>query len=648
MWEDLLKSIWGDAEGWAITACILDDKFRHRAYRYPDDLDVLLSDLRGYNTWGNIYFYPIITPEGERKKEDIKETSVLWIDKDAGSVSDLQPRPTICWETSEDKYQAIWKLAEPISADRAERINRYLTYKLGGDRGCWDIAHILRVPGSRNYKYDPPHEGTILWTEGPIYNVKELEPTEREVERLQREVKEANVPNIPDNLPSYSEVITEYGSIIPKAVWKILNEVPDEDADWSKQLWKMERLLLQAKVPVEAVFVLARDSNWNKYARDDRPDEHLWQEIWKAQMEEDTKEEEQEERRLKWMGLRDLLVLTERPEWLVEGVWMESNVGWIAGVGKSFKSVISLDLGLSIASGDDFLDTFEVKNPGPVMMVQEEDPEWRVANRIQAMAAAKGISAARLEELDDGLLIEMPSGGPVPFIAAIGSNFSFLDEEFVDELEFSLYQYKPRMVILDPWFMMTPGMDEFKSSEITAVLKTIKRWRNEFGCAVAIVHHYRKGSGQSHERLYGSQALYAWSENTLFVDRDKKSNLVKVERDIKDADYAETQDFNVSFHDISSKYIFNVLDEAPKDSSDTILAFLREKPVGTQITKAEISEALGLSGKTTRKRMRELDEAGRVQLKRVGRGGKMAIITMPELYKMEGVEADVSQYEVDN
>ena len=643
MWQDLLERIWGDTEGWAITAVIKGDKYRQRSYRYPDQLDVLTSDLRGYNSWGSVYFYPIITEDGERKKDHVDEVPLLWIDKDKGDPSELKPRPTICWETSEGKCQAVWLLAESISPERAEKVNRYLAYRLGGDRGCWDIAHILRVPGSKNYKYDPPQDGVLLWDDGPEYTIEELEPTEHDIDLIkERMTDEKDIPDLPNDLPEYHEVITKWGSVIPQAAWKLLNQKPTEDDDWSKQLWKMERLLLQAKIPIESVFVIVRESNWNKYARDNRPDLDLWKDVWKAHAEDEVVEKEKEkEGKLQWMGLRDLLVFTEEPTWLVEGAWMESNVGWIAGVGKSFKSVISLDLGLSVASGDDFLGQFKVNNPGPVMMIQEEDPPQRMANRVQAMCGAKGIGDVHVEELEDGIYVEMPSDSQIPFLASIGSGFSFLDGDVLQELENALYQFKPRMIILDPWFMMTAGIDEFKSSEITEVLKLLKEWRNEYGCAVAVVHHYRKGKGDSYERLYGSQALYAWSENSLFVSRDKKSNLVTVQRDIKDADHTQNKDFNVTFHDISDDYIFNVVESETPESFDKVLSYLRTKPVGTQILKDDIVESAGVNEKTVRQRLHELAEKDKLIIESVGRGGKMAVITLSALYEIEGIEMDL-------
>ena len=655
MYHKFFKRVWGDTQGYVITARISGDDYKQNAYNYPEQLDILVQTLEGTKEWADVHFYPVVTRTGTRDIDAIEDMRVLWADdvgeKTGVKPEGLNPKPTICWETSQGKYQAIWLLVEPVSPARAQQLNRQLAYALGGDTGAWNITHTLRVPNTSNYKYDPPYKGVLLWDDGPEYTIERMEKILNDTD-VPSEVSQfldtlRDVPPVPDpdQLPTYEELVVRRGKDIPKPVWEIINTVPGEQDDWSGTLWKLEMLLVNSGFSAEEILVLVQHSPWDKYGRDNRPVSHLWREIWKALRNQKEKTPDPslngEVKKFDWLSLNDLLIYSKKPEWLVDQVWMQENVGWIAGVGKSFKSVISLDLALSVASGKPFLDRFEVLDPGPVLMVQEEDPTQRVANRIKAIAAAKGLTGASLKIEEDGLQFELPSNKIVPIKIAISTGFSFQDEELIEELEKDIEKYKPKMIVLDPWFMMSTGTDEFKSSEITTFLKILKKWRNDFNCAVAIVHHYRKGAGDNHTRLYGSHALYSWSENSLFVSRDRKTNTVIIDRDIKDADTTNSEGFAVRFEDISDSYKIVFTEAGAQDTVEEITRYLRTYPIGHTVPKDEIVENVSVKDRAVRVRLHELAEQNKVSLEFKGQGGKLYVTTLANLFDMNRTEMEV-------
>jgi len=637
MWERLLQRIWGETDGWAAIARTTHEEgsFRQKFYKYPGQLHLLISDLEVWSKWASVYFCPALLKEQKKTKENVIESRVIWIDYDRSDIESVQPRPTLCWRTSKGKHQAVWLLKEPVSPRRGEETNKYMAYQLDGDTGSWDMHHYLRMPGSKNFKYDPPQNGKLLWDDGPSYDIEDLEPTKQDIEYIKEELNTPNIPNIPNALPTYQEVITREGKKIPRTVWNRLNEKPTPDEDWSEVLWQIERLLLEAGLSPEDVFVIARESPWNKYKRDSRSDEELWRDVHKAASEGQAAPGDG----LNWMSLPEILAYTDRPEWLVDGVWMQEAVGWIVGTAKSYKSVTSLDLALSVASGEPFLGKYEVKNPGPVLMIQEEDPAWRVAPRVSSICEAKNIATPKMFDDGDSTILEIPGSDPVPMYAAIGDGFLFQDEEMQGHLEDALDHFQPRLVIFDPWFMLSMGVDEYKSGEIAHFLDTIKKWRDQYGCAIALIHHFRKGSGQNDERIYGSGALYWWSENTLYMKRSRGSNITVMARDIKDAEHLP--DISVEFVDIMDEYSINVSEEKQSPSEDKIVAFLASAPVGADIPKKRLVEATGISDRTVRKRLKELHDQDLIMIEYKGQGGAMVIQTTPALYDMEGVEMNL-------
>jgi len=89
--------------------------------------------------------------------------------KDYGNIGDIErhiealpvPEPSVM-VLSGGGVHAYWLLKETYTTDNEDRLKaaQFLQSRwvdlVGGDKGANDLTRILRVPGSRNYKYDPP------------------------------------------------------------------------------------------------------------------------------------------------------------------------------------------------------------------------------------------------------------------------------------------------------------------------------------------------------------------------------------------------------------------------------------------------------------------------------------------------------------
>ena len=637
----LFDLLWGQREGFASLAYTSSvGKPRDKYYSWPDQKDVILEDIENLNEWTDVFFCPHLLVSPKRNKENADLVPALWVDKDKGKMTDLEPEPSIIWETSPNKWQALWLLSEPINPLDAEQYNKALDAQVGGDKQ-WYLGKLLRVPGTVNYKkeYEYPLQGKLIQAKKDlVYTTQQLDSLIQKRETaspLGEEVRlTLQAGDMPDEFPSKEEILMRYGPHIPPRAWKFLQEKPAPGDDWSEGLWALEHALLEAGLTPREAFPLVETSPWNKYYRDGRPREDLWKELNKAYYSTMEKRKSGNGH-LPWVGMNKILSSYERPTWLVEEVWMDKNVGWIAGVGKSFKSTLGLDLALSVASGRPFLDTFSVLNPGPVMVIEEEDPPWRVYNRMRAIARAKGLSYVGAELGEHYLRIwEKPQD--VPIYVLCGAGFNFADREMVETVEKDIDDIRPRMVMLDPWFMLTPGMDENKSSEMTKVLNLLKQWRDSYGCAIPIIHHYRKSGGDGQERLYGSMALYAWSENSLFVER--KKDRVVVSRDIKDAE--NIKPFAVKFSDIDDTYEFvlgkadDMLQEEQK-TIDGVARALMQFGTSSNVTLEELSSATGRSEKSVSKAVKQLEEQELAEMVRAGKGGAVFVQAKDALWDLE-------------
>ena len=131
------------------------------------------------STGANIYVAanPLRVGSRKRTKESIAFVRHLYIDIDTDGdarlaalrASDAVPAPTAILSTSTGKYQVLWRV-NGFDFERQEQTLKLLAIAFGGDPACTDCNRVLRIPGFRNCKYNPPHVVTVehpcdsIWT----------------------------------------------------------------------------------------------------------------------------------------------------------------------------------------------------------------------------------------------------------------------------------------------------------------------------------------------------------------------------------------------------------------------------------------------------------------------------------------------------
>ena len=99
-----------------------------------------------------------------RTKADIGEIRHLYLELDHDAETSLHalnnrpnvPRGNHILNTSPGKLQVVWKIRD-FSPEQAEGLQRQLAREVGADPAATDATRVLRLPGFRNHKYDPPH-----------------------------------------------------------------------------------------------------------------------------------------------------------------------------------------------------------------------------------------------------------------------------------------------------------------------------------------------------------------------------------------------------------------------------------------------------------------------------------------------------------
>lgn len=135
------------------------------------DLNGMETFLRRHEQCCNIYFgVASRRAPGNGALSGCYQLSALWVDMDFKTIAEgdawarlLRFPPSLgIVVNSGAGLHAYWLLREPVdvraAAFRIKSILRRLAHHLGGDLRSAEPAHILRVPGTLNYKYTPPRQ----------------------------------------------------------------------------------------------------------------------------------------------------------------------------------------------------------------------------------------------------------------------------------------------------------------------------------------------------------------------------------------------------------------------------------------------------------------------------------------------------------
>jgi hypothetical protein len=472
----------------------------------------------------------------------------LWADLD-----EVDPRqiddypPTIAWETSPKRYQALWLVVggDMQGASWAGRENQRMTYHLGADLAGWDTTQLLRLPGWNNHKPEyrssdgKPAPGKLLWKDGRQYLPDEF----------------GDLPEVSNGMGAVSDVLEdEIAHVDRHEVWgrvrlRVSSRVREFVAarqvagDRSEVLWEIERELADAGCSVTEIVAIVRHTVWNKFAG--RSDElrRLTTEASKAiaQRSDEANEKvlEETQERPKPTNLFALVMGLRPPKWLIRDILTEGAVGFIAGQPKSFKSWAGLDMVLSVASGQPFLGHFQVEQPGSTLYIQEEDSAPLIGSRLNKVWPGKlmdkiigdgngGLLWVPGQEVDDYPDVDAYIGNG--FVISDPAWQAWLDEILATKANGEGVGYK--LLVIDTLMMVAGDVEENRAQEMTTkVFRPLKELSRKHNIAIQLIHHMRKGDPRAGpqrggQMMLGSVANHAWAEDSMYFKLGKGGNIV--------------------------------------------------------------------------------------------------------------------------
>jgi hypothetical protein len=213
------------------------------------DIGRMLEEHEGKN----LYFCPHGFSRPRRIKQNAVAPKLLFSDMDEVDPRRTKPRPTIAIESSPGRYVGLWRTDKPIT----EELNQRLAYSIGADKNGWDFSQVLRIPGTRNYKYQGQPRVKLLWSDGPKYKVAELE---------------ASVPRMTDDAAGgvNEDAATVFKKWSPRMSFEtralLLQKKTPAPGKRSEVLFKLGNELLETGMTEDEALVLLMNCVWNKFA----------------------------------------------------------------------------------------------------------------------------------------------------------------------------------------------------------------------------------------------------------------------------------------------------------------------------------------------------------------------------------------------
>ena len=280
---------------------------------------------------------------------------------------------------------------------------------------------------------------------------------------------------------------------------------------------------------------------------------------------------------------------SDEVEWLVHELLPAASILMIAGPPKAGKTILSLNLAISCASGTQFLG--RSCQQGRVGLIQLEDPRVLIRKRLKTM----------VELPPAGLLLS--TGRPW------GADLRALLPALIIEHDLSL-------VVIDPLVLWQPGTKENSAEAMAALLYGLRNSVQDTGCAILFVHHARKAGGEHGEGIRGSSAIFGAVDVAMILHK-REGGRARLETESRFGE-VEEKAIELDTESLTWQYCGSAQDDRRSEQTFQIIDLLEAE---NGLSATEIEERLGIPKRSLSRVLKRL-EAGRVLSCMVGAASK--------------------------
>lgn len=287
------KLLFGPSTGYVCIAIKdLDGGMEHSWFHWPNEFDQMLEtiDAKSNRTAHFWFATALYEKPGDRSRQNVKASTFIHADLDECRPEYLKVPATVLVQTSEGRFQAFWRLQDPLPPTAAEEINTRIAYAhrdQGADM-CHDAGHLMRIPYTINHKYsgktDTAPVVTIIHSDNSLFRPSDFDvyPYVRALKFLE---KSNELPELPTE--SAQQIIERYAPSMDDKFYNVYYVEPPNDEDaleskWSGALWALMHYCIEAGLTKAETFVVANASACNKFKRDGKGELALWQDVNRA------------------------------------------------------------------------------------------------------------------------------------------------------------------------------------------------------------------------------------------------------------------------------------------------------------------------------------------------------------------------------
>jgi len=186
---------------------------------------------------------------------------------------------------------------------------------------------------------------------------------------------------------------------------------------------------------------------------------------------------------------------------------------------KHLKTMLEIWKGMCVATGTDFFG-FPVKRHR-VLYIGMEDTVRKLSGRVTKMKT-------HFPHIDDFKFTVLP-----------------VEQRNVAAIESLIMQLKPGLVMIDPLTQLLRRED--KKEDVEQLLKDLDRLIEKYDLGIILIHHARKGKGETLDSMRGSSALTGWADTICRISR-RGNDKYKIKLDFECRHAAEEiEAININF-----------------------------------------------------------------------------------------------------
>lgn len=194
-------------------------------------------------------------------------------------------------------------------------------------------------------------------------------------------------------------------------------------------------------------------------------------------------------------------------EYLVDKFIMKGGLTYLVGGPGSFKTGVMLLTSLCGARGQKVLN-FDVKKPFRTLFIDEEN--GIINTKFKFAQILRGLEYDIDDFKDDDIIFSNIS------------SFKF-NELDIHALEDLIKKYKPNLIVIDNIARCLVG-SERDEKDVAAVFNMIKPLIEKYRVSFVIIHHTRKGSGNTLEDISGSRDFGAQCDGAFILSETNREN----------------------------------------------------------------------------------------------------------------------------